>query len=448
MIITIDGPSGSGKSTVAKLLAKKLNFVFFDTGAMYRAVTYVILKNKCDFSDEKTIKSLLKDLKYEIKTDGDGDKTYIVNGEDVTLKIRSHEVTNAVSEISKKEYIRFAVVKMQRSFATHNAVFEGRDMGTVVFPYADVKFFLTASPDIRADRRYSELLEKFPELASSYDYNKILEDIKKRDETDTNREISPLKKAEDAFEIDTSNLNVEEVVNKLYKIIKDYQKKREKGVLQYRKMHFFYGLVIFCTRCFFKLFYRLKIYGTKNFIKGPALIVSNHVSFYDPPVVAICCMEEVHFLARESLFQKPLLKKIIKKLNTHPLSRDATDVATFKQVLRILKAGEKIILFPEGERSSDGSIQKILPGTGLFVHMVKCPIIPVYIHGAFNVWNRFRKWPKFFGRISLVFGSPISCLDIEHVEKKEFMKVIDQRIEKALKDLKRWSEEGFKGSPP
>lgn len=448
MIITIDGPSGSGKSTVAKLLAQKLKFVFFDTGAMYRAVTYLILKSKCDFNDEATIKKILKDLKYEIKTDGDGDKTYIVNGEDVTLKIRSHEVTTAVSEISKKEYIRFAVVKMQRSFATHNAVFEGRDMGTVVFPYADVKFFLTASTAIRADRRYSELLEKFPELSSTYDYNKILEDIIKRDETDSNRKISPLKKPDDAYEIDSSYLSIDEVVNKLYSIVKKYEKKRNKGIPEYRKMHFFYGSVIFLTRLFFRLFYRLKVYGLKNFIKGPALIVSNHVSYYDPPAIGSSCLEEVHYLARDFLFEKPILKTIIQKLNTHPLSGNATDIGTFKQVFKILKSGEKIILFPEGERSFDGNITKIMPGTGLFVHMVKCPIIPVYVHGAYEAWNRSRRFPKIFGKISVVFGSPINCYDIDHLEKKEFMKMIDERIEKALKDLKRWCDEGFQGSPP
>ena len=209
-----------------------------------------------------------------------------------------------------------------------------------------------------------------------------------------------------------------------------------------------YGLILFFTWLFFKTFYRLKVYGRENFIKGPAIIASNHVSFYDPPAIAAASAEEIHYLARQSLFKIHFLGKLIKKLNAHPLSRSTSDIATFRLIVKLLKEGKKVILFPEGERSYDGKIGEIMPGVSLFVYLSKCTVIPTYIHGAFEIWNRTRKWPKLFGKISVVFGTPIYCTDIEEMDKKEFMRKINHKIEKSLKALQKWSETGFKSSPP
>ena len=190
------------------------------------------------------------------------------------------------------------MVKIQRAFGESvNAVFEGRDMGTVVFPNSDLKFFLTARAEIRAERRYQELIHKFPDISISRE--NILKEIRERDETDMNRTVSPLKQADDAILIDASDLSAPQVIEKVVAL---HKPKR-----MFPKMRFTYALVYWMARIYFKCFFRLKIYGTEHFRPGPGIIAANHASFYNPPVLSISCLEEVHFLAKQSLFRVCLL---------------------------------------------------------------------------------------------------------------------------------------------
>jgi cytidylate kinase len=447
MIITIDGPAGSGKSTIAKKVAERLNFEFFDTGAIYRSVTWYLLESKVNIKDEGEIKKSLQSFIFEIEDTKE--RKYLVNGQDVTKFIRMHEVTENVSEVSTYAAVRKHVLEIQRNFGRKkSAVFEGRDMGTVVFPYADVKFFLTANPKIRAERRYTELMEKFPELAHTYDYDKILSEIITRDKIDSTRKLSPLKKAKDGYLIDTSKMSIEVVLEKIEKRIKKYNKRKNIPIPYFFQMHLFYGSILFIVWLFFKFFYRLKVHGINNFIKGPGIIASNHVSNYDPPAIAVSSMEEIHFLAKESLFNNPLFGFLIKKLNAHPLSRGASDIGSFKKVLSLLNQGKKIILFPEGERSQDGKLMKIMPGIGLLVYLSKCSVIPTYIHGSYEIWNRTKRRPKMFGKIHVVFGTPISFAECDHLDKKACMDRVNNLLERALFQLQGWCEGGFKGTPP
>lgn len=215
MIITIDGPIATGKSTIAKHLAHEIGFIYFDTGAMYRSITYGILKNKIDANNPAALAEYLKNFNFEIKVKH-GERFYIVEGEDVSLKIRNEEVTANVSRISALPAVREKLVALQRQLAVGvNAVFEGRDMGTVVFPNAQLKIFLTGRPEIRAKRRFEEFRSKFPEEALHMTLEKVMEDIAERDKYDTEREISPLKQAEDACVVDTSDLTIDEIVIKI-----------------------------------------------------------------------------------------------------------------------------------------------------------------------------------------------------------------------------------------
>lgn len=229
MIITIDGRIATGKSTIAKRLAQEIGFIHFDTGAMYRALTYGIIKNNIDFHDKLSLKEYLNNFLFEIKI-FHGERHYFVAGEDVTLKIRNPTITSQVSAISAIPAVREKLVALQQQCAEGvNAVFEGRDMGTVVFPNAQLKIFLTGNPEVRAARRFAELKAKFPEETTSLTVEKVLEEINARDASDTQREISPLKQAEDAYLIDTSELNIDEVILKILEF-KDTLKAHQKPI--------------------------------------------------------------------------------------------------------------------------------------------------------------------------------------------------------------------------
>lgn len=219
MIITIDGPVATGKSTIAKTLARELGFIHFDTGAMYRCLTREIMARGISLDDSSVIEAFLDQFQFDIKLIN-GDQHYFVGNEDITDVIRSPGVTKRVSEVSALREVREKLVDIQRSLAHGvDAVFEGRDMGTVVFPQAEVKVFLTGRPEVRAKRRLDELRIKFPEDATHFTIDQMLKDIEERDAYDTNRSISPLQKAEDAYVIDTSELTVQEIIQKIKSLL-------------------------------------------------------------------------------------------------------------------------------------------------------------------------------------------------------------------------------------
>ena len=212
--VAIDGPSGAGKSSISTV-AKKFGFIHVDTGALYRALAYTAIKNGVNLGDEISLENLLKTTNVKIKHI-DGVQSVFVNDENVTEKIRTEEVSMGASNISKIPIIRGFLLGLQRNIASeNNVVMDGRDIGTVVLPNADVKIFLTASPEKRAERRYKELLEKDEKI----EYNDIIEDIIKRDYQDEHREIAPLKAAEDSVLVDTSDLSFDESVQKITEVI-------------------------------------------------------------------------------------------------------------------------------------------------------------------------------------------------------------------------------------
>jgi len=212
-VIAIDGPAGSGKSTVAKEVARRLDWEYIDTGAMYRCLCLKALRNEVDVNNEDKLVEFLKDTKMRITFDEGKLKVYM-DGEDVSEDIRENRVHKKVSRVAALPRVRRHLVKKQRKMGqSGQVVMDGRDIGTVVFPDARHKFFLDASLDIRANRRYNELKEKKKDQEVSF--KSVVEEIKERDATDRGRADGPLKPAEDAVHIDTSNYSVEEVVEKL-----------------------------------------------------------------------------------------------------------------------------------------------------------------------------------------------------------------------------------------
>ena len=219
MIITIDGPTGTGKSTIAKLLAEKIGFVHYDTGAMYRCLTYGIIKHQINYNDPNTLEKFVTSFNFDVRIIAEN-KQYFYENENITDLIRKEAVTALVSQISAIPFVREKLVKHQRRLGEGaNAVFEGRDMGTVVFPNATLKIYLTANPEIRAQRRFDELIEKSPSESSNISVENVLERLNKRDSYDSSREHSPLHQAKDAHVIDTTDLSIEEVLNKILDIL-------------------------------------------------------------------------------------------------------------------------------------------------------------------------------------------------------------------------------------
>ena len=212
--IAIDGPAGAGKSTIAKKLAKDLGFVYVDTGAMYRAMAYFFLQNNISSDDETAISAACENVDVTIKYEN-GQQQVILNGENVNGVIRQEKVGNMASATSIYPAVRTKLVELQRELAkTQNVIMDGRDIGTVVLPNANVKVYLTASVDERANRRYKELIEKGMEV----NLLDIKKDIEERDYRDMNRENSPLKQASDATLIDSSKMTIKEVVDEILKL--------------------------------------------------------------------------------------------------------------------------------------------------------------------------------------------------------------------------------------
>lgn len=208
-VIAIDGPSGSGKSTIAKELAHALGVLYIDTGAMFRALAYIANEKKIELSEGAALNEFLNSLNIEY---GVNEATLIrINGQDLSDKIREHHVSKLASVISQLPSVRKFLLDFQRSLALDKiCVMEGRDIGTVVFPDSFSKFFITASVDIRAERRLKQLRENGDQMVT---LSQIAEDVRKRDETDMNRSVAPLKKAEDAMLLDTSALNMADIIN-------------------------------------------------------------------------------------------------------------------------------------------------------------------------------------------------------------------------------------------
>ncbi|ASV69175.1 (d)CMP kinase [Cytobacillus sp. FSL W7-1323] len=215
--IAIDGPAAAGKSTVAKIIAEKLHYIYIDTGAMYRALTFKALQSEIDINDEESLIPLLKETEIVLNP-GESGQRILLDGIDVSTEIRTAEVTNSVSTVSKHKQVREEMVARQQRFGQEGGVvMDGRDIGTHVLPDAEVKVFLLASVDERAARRHAENLEKgFPS-----DLALLKEEIAKRDKLDSEREVAPLKKAEDAVELDTTSLSIHEVVDRIMKLVEE-----------------------------------------------------------------------------------------------------------------------------------------------------------------------------------------------------------------------------------
>ncbi len=386
------------------------------------------------------MQGILDTFSFNIEQD-QGKKKYFVGEKDVTEIIRSQPVTAHVSAVSALKMVRDTLLHIQHDFARNrNVVFEGRDLGTVVFPHAEVKVFLTADPKIRAERRLKELMEKSPEAANGLDMHAVLADLERRDSLDSSREVAPLKCPEDALTIDTTGLSIPQVVDAIVIHVKKPDPRNKGG--------WFYRFILFLAKSFFKLFYRHKVYGVEHFCSGGAIIASNHVSNLDPPALAISSPEEIHFLAKQELFKNALFGGLIRALNSHPVTGGPGDIAVMRLICQLLGEGKKVLLFPEGKRGEKDELDTLKPGIALLIARSKTAVIPAYIDGTYFLWNRSRSFPKLWGKTAVVFGTPIRWSDYAHLDKRQAQEQFTAQLTSSLNRLREWYKNGAQGMPP
>ncbi len=196
------------------------------------------------------------------------------------------------------------------------------------------------------------------------------------------------------------------------------------------------------------MFYRHKVYGLEHYISGSGIIAPNHISFLDPPIIAVSWPEEIAFLARKSLFQKPILGSLISNLNAYPVSGSHNDRSSIKIITSLIQNGKKVVIFPEGYRSADGHLTEMKSGIAMIALRTQCPIIPAYIEGSYDIWSRHQRFPKLWGKTVCVFGSSIDTQRYNHLAKKEAQEVIADQVRDSIEALKTWYHAGAEGIPP
>jgi 1-acyl-sn-glycerol-3-phosphate acyltransferase len=214
------------------------------------------------------------------------------------------------------------------------------------------------------------------------------------------------------------------------------------------KGNWLYRSVLFLAYCFYKLFYRHKVYGASHFCAGGAIIGSNHVSYLDPPALAISSPEQLHFLAKESLFKIPLFGALIRALNSHPVTGSPGDIAVMRLICQLLSEGKKVLLFPEGKRNDRDELDALKSGIAMLVARSNTAVIPAYVDGTFSIWNCKRRFPKFWGRTAVVFGTPLHWSDFAHLEKRAAQEQFTLQLASSINGLREWYKAGAQGLPP
>ena len=400
--IAIDGPSGAGKSTIARALAKELGYIYVDTGAIYRTVGLYMYRVGVSTEDTAGIEKNLPDVRFALRYENGEQKMYL-GDEDVSDKIRTPIIAKYASVVSAVPSVRAFLLETQKKLAReNNVIMDGRDIGTVILPHADVKIFLTASAESRADRRVKQLAEK----GEIVGYEETLAAIRERDERDSGRDVAPLKPAEDAVLLDTSALNLEESVAAAKRIVEDRlaakkvqhtAKKKDKNRRGfYRWVVNYIGPIVRCCM-------RLHVYGAeKEQTDGPLLVCANHTAMLDVFSLTLTFKRQLRYLAKKELFKIPLLSQLISALGAYAVDRGANDVGAIKKTLSLLADGEAVGMFPQGTRyrGVDPAKTPVKSGVGMMVYRSHADVQPVFI--------RVKNYKyRFLRRKDVIIGDPI-----------------------------------------
>ncbi len=430
-IVAIDGPAGTGKGTITKLVAQDLGLLNVDTGALYRCVTLEVINRKLNLENKKEIIELMDEINIQIKNNN-GEQTIYLNEKDVTDNIRKKEVNDLVSEISNISEVRQKITKLERGFGKkQDIIMEGRDISTHVFPNADIKIYLDATPEERAKRRLLQNQEKGIDIP----YEEILHSINKRDENDKNRKEGPLKLAEDAILIDTTNMTIDEVKKEVEKIINNKYNKKiknqeikktsiKKDAYKQTKVKLIIRKIIkILIYLFYCIIYRVKVLNKQNIPKtGAYIICANHVKLADPPALVVTAKRHINMIAKEELFHNPFLAWLGYIFDVIPVKRGVQDIEAMKRSLQVLKNDELLALYPEGTRNGlKKNNGKVKNGAAFIAARTGVPVIPVGIKGSF----------KPFTKVIINYGEP---LDFSRYQSKQPEKENLEKISKEIMD--------------
>jgi cytidylate kinase len=435
--IAIDGPAGSGKSTLAARVAQQLGFVHVDTGAMYRALTLIALREGIDAADAPGLAERLRSLDLSFE-----EGRLQMNREDVAEAIRSEEVTARVSEISAHLAVRRAMVQRQRKLCRHasrGAVLEGRDIGSVVLPLARCKIYLDADLAERARRRLLQIGAEATEARVA----DMAREIERRDRSDSERENSPLLISPDAHVIDTTSLSIEEVVERVIAIARDSFRapasRQEVKPYRYRKSTFAWA-----QRLIRLVYFRpcgMRVYGRANQAVAEALVyASNHISHFDPPVAGSGLDRELHFLAKRELFVG-LFGRIISYFNSIPIHRGRWDETAFSAAVEVVRSGQSLMFFPEGTRKPSGRPGPAKRGLGILLQRTSAPMVPVFVRGT----DQLRRCLLRRARLEVWIGPPLRLHALDVLSRTMSNAAVQQRIGKlwlaCIQELAERSEE-------
>lgn len=388
-VLAIDGPAGAGKSATARGVAARLGLKHVDSGAMYRAAAWLARERGANLDEEADVLRAIDGVRFEA-----GEEGILCDGRLVEAEIRTAEAGEAASRVAVYPGVRRRLVAIQRSLARPpGVVMEGRDIGTVVFPKADLKVFLSASVEVRALRRRLELTAR----GEAADQGAIEAMIRDRDRRDRERAESPMLVAPDAIPLDTSDLALDELVD----LVTRWAELGRRGPGPTTPFYWFGSRFV---KAFSRTFLKFRIEGLDHVPRtGPLIAACNHISFWDPPLVGSNFPRVLHFVAKAELFENRVFGAMLRGYNSIPIQRGLRARSGLLGAEEVLNEGGAVLIFPEGTRNKSGALMPPRAGIGRLATVTRTPVLPVRISGS----NQIRRSLRRQTLVRIVIGTPI-----------------------------------------